>query len=56
MKSKKKNPYRNKTRVDKKFLLLTYRDCYVGRGSGYNFVKNGINTYQTLQKLKKNKI
>lgn len=34
--------YRKKARVEGKFLMLRYRDCYAGRGTGYYFVKEGI--------------
>ena len=42
MKSKKGISYRSKARVEGRFLMLKYRDCYAGRGTGYDFVRKGI--------------
>lgn len=42
MKAKNGTAYRNKAKVQGKYLLLKYRDCYAGRGTGYNLVEESI--------------
>ena len=34
--------YRSKARVEGKYLMLKYRDCYAGRGTGYSLVEEAI--------------
>ena len=40
--------YRNKARVEGKYLMLKYRDCYAGRGTGYNLVRSGSTRIQNV--------
>ena len=40
--------YRNKARVEGKYLMLKYRDCYAGRGTGYNLVRGGRTRIQNV--------
>ncbi len=42
MKAPNGTAYRNKAYVQGKYLMLKYRDCYAGRGTGYYLVRDGI--------------